>query len=78
MEDIFKFKIVCRNLRNHYPYQYLGDNKWKNMATGVSGLIDPEKARERFKINLEVTQLVNEYPEVERLINVLGLRIENY
>lgn len=76
MEQPSDFKVVVRNLQNSFPYLYLGNDRWRNLATGREGVVPEDKASQVFKINLEVTQLVNEYPEIENLIHVLGLRIE--
>lgn len=76
MSQPLDFKPICRNLYNGHYYVYLGDDRWRNTSTGVEGTVDPDKASQVFKINLEVTQLVNEYPEIELFIKVLGLRIE--
>jgi len=67
---------IVRNIQNNQLYRYLGDNKFRNIVTGKEGLVDDEKAREVFKINVEVTWILNEYPLVEDLIEKLKLKID--
>jgi len=67
---------IVRNIQNNQLYRYLGDNKFRNIVTGKEGLVDDEKAKEVFKINVEATGILNEYPLVEDLIEKLKLKID--
>lgn len=67
---------IVRNIQNNQLYRYLGDNKYRNLMTGVSGEITEEVAQKIFKINLEMTQLCNEYPLVEEAIQRLQLKMD--
>lgn len=67
---------VVRNIQNDFLYRYLGENKYRNLTTLQEGEVPEEKAREIFKINIEATSIINEYPEVENLINKLQLKFE--
>jgi hypothetical protein len=67
---------IVRNIQNNQLYRYLGDNKFRNIVTGKEGLVEDEKAREVFKINVEATGILNEYPLVEDLIEKLKLKID--
>lgn len=67
---------IVRNIQNNQLYRYLGDNKFRNIVTGREGLVEDEKAREVFKINVEATGILNEYPLVEDLIEKLKLKID--
>ena len=67
---------IVRNIQNNQLYRYLGDNKFRNIVTGKEGLVEDEKAREVFKINVEATAILNEYPLVEELVEVLKLKID--
>lgn len=67
---------IVRNIQNNQLYRYLGDNKYRNLITGVSGEITEEVAQKIFKINLEMTQLCNEYPLVEEAIQRLQLKMD--
>lgn len=67
---------IVRNVQNNQLYRYLGDNKFRNIVTGKEGLVEDEKAREVFKINVEATAILNEYPLVEDLIEKLKLKID--
>ena len=68
---------IVRNIQNNQLYRYLGDNKFRNIVTGKEGLVEDEKAREVFKINVEATAILNEYPLVEELVEVLKLKFDN-
>lgn len=65
---------IVRNIQNDDLYRYLGDNKFKNIRTGKEGLVDEERAKEVFKINLDATGIINQYPEIENLIKMLNLK----
>lgn len=67
---------IVRNIQNNQLYRYLGDNKFRNIVTGKEGLVEDEKAREVFKINVDATAILNEYPLVEELVEVLKLKID--
>lgn len=67
---------IVRHIRSNMLYRYLGENKYRNLTTLQEGEVPEEKAREIFKINIEATSIINEYPEVENLINKLQLKFE--
>jgi len=67
---------IIRNVQNNFLYRYLGENKYRNLTTLQEGEVPEEKAREIFKINIEATSIINEYPEVENMINKLQLKFE--
>lgn len=67
---------IVRNIQNGFLYRYLGDNKYRNIATGVEGEISEEMAQKIFKINLDMTELCEEFPNIEILINKLKLKME--
>lgn len=67
---------VVRNSTNNDLYRYLGDDRYRNIRTGGEGEVKPEVAQKIFKINIEVTEICNEYPMVEELIKSLNLKIE--
>lgn len=67
---------VVRNIQNNQLYRYLGDNKFRNIVTGKEGIVEDEKAREIFLINVDATGILNEYPLVEDLIEKLKLKID--
>lgn len=67
---------IVRHIRSNMLYRYLGENKYRNLTTLQEGKVPEEKAREIFKINIEATSIINEYPEVENLINKLQLKFE--
>lgn len=67
---------IVRNIQTNDLYRFHGGNKFTNLRTGVSGDIPTEIAQSVLKINLEATEIFNEYPEVEKMIGVLGLKFE--
>lgn len=67
---------IVRNIQNNIAYEYLGNNVFKNLVTGVCGEVPTEKAQKVFKINVELTTLCNDFPEIKNLINTLKLKIE--
>lgn len=67
---------ICRNIQNDDLYRYLGDNKFRNLRTGSEGCIEPEMAKNILKINLEATELLNENPLIEEMIERLKLKIQ--
>jgi hypothetical protein len=69
---------IVRNIQNNQLYQYLGGNKYKNLITGVEGEVSDEMAKKIFKINLQATKILNDFPIVQNLISELGLTIDNY
>lgn len=68
---------VVRNIQNNDLYFFKGGNNFKNIRTGNSGVVDDEAARKVFKINLEATELMNEFPIIEEMIKVLNLKFDN-
>lgn len=69
-------RAFVRNIKNNELYEYMGGVKYKNIRTGISGDVPDNVAKEIFKINMETTILINEYPLVENLINKLNLCID--
>ena len=65
---------IVRNIQNNNLYRYLGDNKYRNIMTGVEGEIDEAVAARIFKINLELTDLCENFPNIEIMINKLKLK----
>ncbi len=68
---------IVRNVQNDDLYQYLGDNRFKNLRTLKEGKVTDEVAQKIFKINMDATIILSKYPNVYGLINKLGLKIEN-
>jgi hypothetical protein len=67
---------ICRNIQNNHIYRHIGENRFKNLTTGVEGEIEEASANKVLKINLELTQICNQYPVVEDAISALGLKLE--
>jgi len=66
---------IVRNIQTNDLYRHIEDNQFKNIRTGVIGNVPPDKAQKAFQINLEATLILNSNPNIEKLINVLGLSI---
>lgn len=67
---------VVTNTQTNVPYLYLGENKFKNLHTGASGIVSDEMAQKLFKINMEATMIFAEYPLIEEMVQRLGLVLE--
>lgn len=67
---------VVRNIQNGDLYFYLGENKFSNIRTGNDGIVDDESARKVFRINIEATEIINEYPVVCEMIKRLNLKFD--
>lgn len=65
---------IVRNIKTNDLYRYIGNDQYTNIRTGVTGEIKPELAQKIFKINAEATDIFNEYPQIEEMINKLGLK----
>lgn len=67
---------ILRNIKTDDLYEAHGNDKYTNIRTGVSGIIEPEKAKRLFAINLEATGLIGRYPLIKEFINKLQLKID--
>lgn len=70
-------KPICRNIQNHQLYFFEGGNTFRNVVTGKSGEVPDEKAREIFRFNPALSEMMHEYPVVEELIKTLNLKFDN-
>lgn len=78
MEQKPDFNVaIVRNIQNDDLYHYLGNNLFKNIRTQKEGIVDDEMARKIFRINMEATVLISKNPNIEKLINKLGLKFCN-
>ena len=64
---------IVRHINTNKLYRYNGDNNYTNLHSGNSGEIPPEQAQKMFRINLEFTEILNQYPLVEEMITRLKL-----
>ncbi len=67
---------VVRHIKTNTLYRFIGNDTYRILTTGKTGVIPSEQAQRIFKINLEMTQLIGEYPIVEELIQKLKLTYE--
>jgi hypothetical protein len=65
---------VLRNIQNNDLYRHLENNVFRNIRTGQEGTMSDEMAQKVFKINVEATEICNEYPLVEEFIKALNLK----
>ena len=65
---------ICRNIQTDDLYRYLGNDEYRNVRTGRDGKIEPDMAQKLLKINLDATELCNEYPLLEEMIKTLKLK----
>jgi hypothetical protein len=68
-----KHFAVVRNTQNNQLYKYIGGTTYVNILTGKSGEVTDDVAKRIFKINLDATDILNKYPNVELLIEKLEL-----
>jgi hypothetical protein len=66
---------IVRHKTTNILYEYKGENKFQNLVTLKEGIVDDEKAREVFVINLEATELLGEYPLIKELIHKIKLKM---
>ena len=66
--------VIVRNIQTDVLYKYYGNDEYENLITKVRGKIAPDLAKKIFVINLEGTQLINDNPNIEYLINTLQLK----
>ena len=68
--------IIVRHLGTNVPYQYLGQNTFKNLTTGVEGNVSDEVAQRSFVINMDATELFYEHPILLDLVHTLKLKFD--
>lgn len=68
--------VVLRNIQNNQLYGHLGGNKYINIMTGVEGEVSEDMAKKIFKINLQATKMLNDFPVIQTLISKIGLTID--
>ena len=78
METTLTFNPVVRNVKTNDAYQYLGNDEYINIRTGVKGIVAEEKAKDVFRINLDASNMIHEYPIIKSLINILNLKLEQH
>lgn len=65
---------VFVNIQTNDLYRHHGKNEYTNLRSGRTGFIKPELTEKIFKPNEQASRIINEYPEVESLINKLNLK----
>ena len=69
-------RAVLRNIQNNDAYLHLGENKYRNLRTSKEGVIEPEIASSLFNLNVPLTVMLGDNPNIEELISKLNLRID--
>lgn len=69
--------VILRNIQNNQLYGHIGGNKYVNLISGVVGEVPEDLANKYFKINLQATKIIQDFPEIQTLISKLGLTIDN-
>lgn len=68
---------IVRNIQTDDAYIYLGENKFRNLRTGVEGIVPEDKAKDVLVFNVQATQMFNEFPLVRELLQKLNLKFDN-
>lgn len=68
---------IVKNRKTLIPYEYLGQNKFRNLHTQKEGEVPEDKAKEVFIINLDVAKICLDNPNVKTLIKELKLFIQS-
>lgn len=67
--------VVSKQTR--IPYEYLGQNKFRNLHTQKEGEVPEDKAKEVFVINVDAMKICMDNPNVKTLIKELKLFIQS-
>lgn len=68
--------VVLRNIQNNQLYAHMGDNRYVNLITGIEGEVSEDMAKKVFKINLQATKMMHDFPSIQNLVSKLGLTID--
>jgi hypothetical protein len=66
---------ILRHIKTNTLYRHIENDRYRNLSTGVEGEVPPEIAQKIFAISLDATVLLNEFPNIEKLIKGLNLKI---
>lgn len=67
---------IVRNIKTNDFYEYLGEDKYINLRTLETGVVPQEKAQKVFRINVDLSQMIVNNPEIKNLIT--QLKLSNY
>lgn len=67
-------KPIVRHIKTSELYEWDGE-KFTNLRTGKSGVVDDETARKIFKFNVEASTIFHEYPIVKQLLSKLNMKL---
>ncbi len=68
--------VVLRNIQNNQLYAHMGNNRYVNLITGIEGEVSEDMAKKVFKINLQATKMMHDFPSIQNLVSKLGLTID--
>jgi len=66
---------IVRHIKSGDLYEWDGE-KFTNLRTKKSGIVDDETARKIFKFNMDASEIFHEFPLVKELINKLNLKAD--
>jgi len=66
---------IVRHIKTNDLYEWDGE-KFTNLRTKKSGVVDDETARKIFKFNVDASEIFHEYPLLKDLINKLNLKAD--
>lgn len=72
----FNMAAIVRNIKTNDFYEYLGEDKYINLRTLETGVVPQEKAQKVFRINVDLSQMIVNNPEIKNLIT--QLKLSNY
>jgi hypothetical protein len=61
---------IVQHIRSKIHYEYMGQDRFKNLVTGQEGIVDEETASKVFVMCLELTETIKEYPDVLGLLKL--------
>ncbi len=69
-------KIIVRHKTTNFLYSTLDGKTYRNLITEEEREVPDELIQKCFAISLDATEMINEFPNVQRLIKELNLKIE--
>lgn len=66
---------IVRHVTKNDLYRHISGNTYRLIRTGKDFEVEPDKAKEIFRLNLAATEFCNRNKSIELLIEKLGLRI---
>jgi DNA-binding transcriptional MerR regulator len=67
-------RVILRNKNNNRLYSTLDGIRFKDIISGMEKDLDENEIK-NYAINLDATSLFNQFPNIERLISSIKLKI---